>query len=67
MMPTTKVLTCLIYVIIYYRIYNIVDEKIHEAKKEADKAEAHGKDVLDKIGDSLSHAYHYVAEKVSGL
>ncbi len=46
--------------------FNLVDEKTHEAKKEGYKEGAEEKGVIGQIGDTLSNAYHYVAEKVSG-
>jgi hypothetical protein len=45
----------------------LVEEKGHEAKKEAYKEGAEEKGVIGQIGDTLSNAYHYVAEKVHGL
>jgi len=42
-----------------------IDEKSHEAKKEAYKEGAEEKGVIGQICDTLSHAYNYVAEKVS--
>lgn len=47
--------------------FNLVDQKSHEGKKEAYKEGAQEKGVIGQIGDTLSHAYNYVAEKVSGL
>jgi hypothetical protein len=44
----------------------LVDEKNHEAKKEAYKEAAEERGVIGQIGDTLSNAYHYVTEKVSG-
>jgi hypothetical protein len=43
-----------------------VDEKGHEAKKEAYKEGAEEKGVIGQIGDTISNAYNFVAEKVSG-
>ncbi|CAF0794470.1 unnamed protein product [Rotaria sordida] len=42
-----------------------IDEKSHEAKKEGHKEIAEEKGVIGQIGDTISNAYHYVAEKVS--
>jgi len=44
-----------------------VDEKSHEAKKEAYKEGAQEKGVIGQIGDTLSNAYNFVAEKVSAV
>ena len=44
----------------------LVEEKGHEAKKEAHKENIENKGVLGQIGDSIANAYHYVTEKVSG-
>ncbi|CAF5074021.1 unnamed protein product [Rotaria sp. Silwood1] len=43
-----------------------IDEKGHEANKEIHKEAAQEKGVIGQIGDTISHAYNYVAEKVSG-
>ena len=43
-----------------------VEEKGHEAKKEAHKEAAEEKGVIGQIGDTISNAYNYVAEKVHG-
>ncbi|CAF4647730.1 unnamed protein product, partial [Rotaria sp. Silwood1] len=45
--------------------FNLVDEKGHEANKEVHKEAAQEKGVIGQIGDTISHAYNYVAEKVS--
>ncbi len=45
----------------------LVDEKSHEAKKEGYKEAAEERGVIGQIGDTISNAYHYVAEKVHGL
>jgi hypothetical protein len=45
----------------------IVEEKGHEAKKEAHKEAAEERGVIGQIGDTISNAYNYVAEKVHGL
>lgn len=42
------------------------EEKGHEAKKEAHKEAAEERGVIGQIGDTISNAYHYVTEKVSG-
>jgi len=42
-----------------------VEEKGHEAKKEGHKECAQEKGVIGQIGDTISNAYNYVAEKVS--
>ena len=44
----------------------LVDEKGHEAKKEAHKEAAEERGVIGQIGDTISNAYNYVAEKVHG-
>ncbi len=46
--------------------FDLVDEKGHEGKKEAYKEGAQEKGVIGQIGDTISNAYNYVAEKVSG-
>ena len=48
-------------------IFFSVEEKGHEAKKEAYKEGAEEKGVIGQIGDTISNAYNYVAEKVHGL
>lgn len=50
-----------------YLNINLADEKSHEAKKEAYKEGAQEKGVIGQIGDTISNAYNFVAEKVSGL
>ena len=44
----------------------LAEEKGHEAKKEAHKEAAEERGVIGQIGDTISNAYHYVTEKVSG-
>ena len=44
----------------------LVEEKGHEAKKEGHKEAAEERGVIGQIGDTISNAYHYVAEKVQG-
>jgi hypothetical protein len=50
---------------IEFELFYLVEEKGHEAKKEGYKEGAQEKGVIGQIGDTLSNAYHYVAEKVS--
>ena len=50
---------------IFFGFY-LVDEKGHEAKKEAYKEAAEERGVIGQIGDTVSNAYNYVAEKVHG-
>ncbi len=45
----------------------LVEQKGHEAKKEGYKEAAEERGVIGQIGDTISNAYHYVAEKVHGL
>jgi len=55
------------YIEINVNFVFLVEEKGHEAKKEAYKEDAQERGVIGQIGDSISNAYHYVAEKVHGL
>ncbi|CAF0758100.1 unnamed protein product [Adineta steineri] len=42
-----------------------VEQKGHEAKKEGHKEAAEERGVIGSIGDTISNAYNFVAEKVS--
>jgi len=46
------------------REWEKIDEKGHEAKKEAHKEAAEERGVIGQIGDTLSNTYNYVAEKI---
>jgi hypothetical protein len=46
----------------------LVEQNGHEAKKDAHmEAATDERGVIGQIGDTISNAYHYVAEKVSGM